>query len=623
MFRRIADWLDDRTGCRKAVHEVLYRRIPGGARWRYVWGTTLIFAVFVEFVTGLFLWMHYSPSTQTAWESVYYIQYEMSGGSLLRGLHHYMAQALMVLLALHLMQVVIAGAYRAPREVNHWTGLALMATLLVMGQTGYLLPWDQRGYHATQVATNIAGVTPVVGDQVKAIAIGGSEFGHHTLTRFFALHAGLLPALLLGLLMLHVAIGRRHGVTAPVESKRPDTPYWPDQALRDGIACLAVLGTVGLLATQWRADLGPPSDPTVDFNSARPEWYFLFLFQLLSYFKGASGMFIAAQLIPGLLLLGMALMPFVGRWKLGRSFNVVFLFALLASVAGLTGVALYEDYNGKTDESKQFLAHLALGHDQAERARELASMGIPIEGAKQMLRDDPKAAGYQLFQFHCAACHDHYDAQSETIGDRLLHVQGDEPTASNLYGFGSRQWVEGMLDPEKIAGPHYFGRTLLAEGEMVEWVKDYIGDVSDLDESEKKTYAKQVKAVAWALSAEAKLPYQRDIDQRDQAQISVGNKLAIEEFGCIDCHKMGDQGDLGTGPDLTSYGSHDWLLEFLKNPHAERFYYSKENYDEVDRLMPAYAAHADDPKLSDHQLHLLTRWLRQDWPMPVDLKAGE
>src|SRR5213593_2529081 len=114
-MKTFLDWLDNRTGCRRIVHEALFENVPGGSRWRYVWGSTLTFTLFVQFVTGMFLWMAYSPSSQTAWESVYYIQYEMSGGWLLRGLHHFTAHAMTVLLILHLMQVVIDGAYKAPR----------------------------------------------------------------------------------------------------------------------------------------------------------------------------------------------------------------------------------------------------------------------------------------------------------------------------------------------------------------------------------------------------------------------------------------------------------------------------------------------------------------------------
>src|SRR5690348_7773904 len=111
-MKALFNWLDDRTGVRALTHEALYERIPGGARWRYVWGSTLVFAFAVQAITGFFLWLGYSPGAQTAWESVFHLQYQTQGGWLLRGLHHFMAQAMVVLMALHLMQVVIDGAYR-------------------------------------------------------------------------------------------------------------------------------------------------------------------------------------------------------------------------------------------------------------------------------------------------------------------------------------------------------------------------------------------------------------------------------------------------------------------------------------------------------------------------------
>src|SRR5690242_14136794 len=111
-MKSFLNWLDHRTGCRAILHDALFERVPGGARWRYVWGSTLAFAFFVQVVTGLFLWMTYSPSAQTAWESVYYLQHQMTGGWLLRGIHHFMSQAMVVLLAIHLLQVVIDGAYK-------------------------------------------------------------------------------------------------------------------------------------------------------------------------------------------------------------------------------------------------------------------------------------------------------------------------------------------------------------------------------------------------------------------------------------------------------------------------------------------------------------------------------
>ena len=210
--KQLLDFLDDRTGYRGALHELLFERVPGGARWRYVWGSTLVFAFVVQVITGVVLWSSYSAGAQSAWESVHWIQHEMSGGWLVRGIHHVMAQAMVILLALHLMQIVIDGAYRAPREVNFWLGLVLMMLVLGMALTGYLLPWDQRGYWSTRVATNLAGLLPLIGPSVQQVVIGGSDYGHLTLTRFFALHAGILPGTLVAMLVLHLTLFRKHGL---------------------------------------------------------------------------------------------------------------------------------------------------------------------------------------------------------------------------------------------------------------------------------------------------------------------------------------------------------------------------------------------------------------------------
>ena len=362
MLAQLADWFDDRTGYRAFVHEALYERVPGGARWRYVWGSTLVFAFMTQVITGLVLWASYSASAQTAWESVFYIQYEMTGGWLLRGIHHVMAQAMVVLLALHLMQVVIDGAYRAPREVNFWLGLILMMLVLGMALTGYLLPWDQKGYWATRVATNLAGLVPLVGPSLQQLVVGGPDYGHHTLTRFFALHAGFLPATLVLFLVLHLTLFRKHGLHAKQPVTKPDGLFWPDQVLKDAVAMLAVMAVVlgvillpalramlagePLVTGHFGAELGAPADPSQPYAAARPEWYFLFLFQFLKVFEGwgATGEFLGAIIVPGLTLGVMFLMPILGRWNLGHRFNVVFTLAVLCGAGLLTAMALHEDY---------------------------------------------------------------------------------------------------------------------------------------------------------------------------------------------------------------------------------------------------------------------------------------
>jgi len=673
-MKSLLDWLDHRTGFRRWAHEALYERIPGGARWRYVWGSTLLFAFFVQVVTGLFLWMAYSPSTQTAWESVFYIQNQMQGGWLLRGVHHFMAQAMVVLLALHLMQVVIDRAYQAPREVNFWLGLVLMLIVLGLALTGYLLPWDQKGYWATRVATNLMNLTD---RRLPPLVVGGADYGHQTLTRFFAFHAGVLPLLLTGILVIHVGLFRRHGICAKEPQRAPDAPFWPDQALKDVVACLAVLAVVVFLIvrpalfggarphtppTELGAELGAPADPTNPYAAARPEWYFLFLFQFLKLF-GPNSEFFGAIVVPGLLIGFMFVMPFVGRWKLGHVFNIVYLLTLLVGVCWLTAAAYIEDHRARWTTPEQFAAEfadvqevlrkcdndsrkidayfrgdaakiadfqrrrealariqksqdyldaVAQAEEDARRVKELAASPtrIPPEGALSLLRHDPKTQGQRLFARNCASCHSYFDPdQPGSLGeaDRLARA-----SAPNLFGFASRRWLSGLLSPQQITGQQYFGGTSHKKGDMVGYVTGSLQDHA-------RWTSRQIDDVVAALSAEADLPEEQEAADADkaanQAAIQAGRALIQDPDRCAQCHRFHDTSvELGSAPDLTGYGSRQWLTDFISNPAHERFY----GVDGNDR-MPAFAADAKHPEknlLTPEEIGYLVNWLRGDWNAP-------
>jgi len=599
-MKALYDWLDRRTGCRAIIHSALYENVPGGARWRYVWGSTLTFALAVQFITGIFLWMAYSPSSQTAWESVYYIQDEMSGGWLLRGIHHYTAHAMTILLVLHLMQVVIDGAYKAPREVNFWFGLILLQLVLALSLTGYLLPWDQKGFWATKVATNLTAVVPIIGPGMQKIIIGGSEYGHHTLTRFFALHAGVLPASITGLVVGHIYLFRRHGLTAKEPRRKPDAAFWPDQVLRDAVACLAVLATVLFLIVQPRlfsahapmgAELGAPADATEPYSAARPEWYFLFLFQFLKFFPGQTEVW-GAIVIPGLVMFVIFLMPFFGKWKLGHRFNLGFLVCLLAGAALLTGLAVREDKHNPT-----YLAAVKTAEHDAERVRVLAKSpaGIPPEGAVTLLRNDPLTQGPKLFSQKCAGCH-RYEGT-----DGMGRIPKDPQSASDLKGFASREWLAGLLDPQKIASTNYFGGTKFHDGKMSRFVNKDIANYTP-EQQEK------LKKVILAVSAEAQLKNQLAADQRDAAAIQEGRTLIQDEMKCANCHQFHKKDEDATAPNLTGYGSRRWLINFIGNPKHADF------YDERNDRMPAFGS---DQILNAQTIGLIADWLRGNWYEPA------
>ena len=596
-MKELFAWLDDRTGYRKLTRSVFYDTMPGGASWRRIWGATLVFALVMQAVTGLFLWLAYSPSAQTAWESVYFVQYRMTGGWLLRGLHHYTADAIVVLLTLHLVQVVVTRAYRAPRELTFWVGLGMLSLSLSLALTGYLLPWDRRGYCATRVATSLMGVTPVIGPHLQRIALGGTEYGHHTLTRFFALHAGILPLAMALMVGLHLHLVRRHGRTPLARKRQADCAWWPDQGLKDAIACLAVLAAILLLVTRPvltggtpGAHLGAPADPTdpfASFDAARPEWYFLFLFQLLKYFPGTTEVW-GALVLPAVAMTLISSMPWFDRWQWGHRFNLCVLGVLLVSVATLAALAIDEDRH-----KPEYQAAVRDARIEAERARELADLrGIPSSGAATLLHEDPLTEGPKLFARNCAICHRYGGT------DGLGHITGERQTASDLKGFASRQWLAGLIDPRNIGSTSYMGGSAHRTGEMVRYVNTCVRTYTP----EKKAQLLQVIA---AVSAEAQLPRQRGLDVRDAALVQEGRRLLADgKLRCTECHQFHARDEDTIAPDLTGYGSREWQVNFITNPTDSRFY-GKHN----DR-MPTFGK---DKVLSAHAIGLIADWIRGDW----------
>ena len=595
------DWVDSRTGCKKLLHETLYENVPGGSRWRYVWGSTLSFTFMVQIITGIFLWMAYSPSSQTAWESVNYIQSEMWGGWLLRGIHHYTAQAMTILLVLHLMQVIIDGAYKAPREINYFFGMVLLLLVLGLSLTGYLLPWDQKGFWATKVATNIMAITPFVGPELQKIVIGGADYGHHTLTRFFALHAGVLPGLVILFIVGHVYLFRKHGLTAAQPKTKPDCAFWPDQVLKDAVACLAVLAVVLFFILKPQlfghgelgAELGAPADPSEPYSAARPEWYFLFLFQFLKAewlikIFGHQGELVGAIIIPSLVIAVLFAMPFLGKWRLGHRFNLGFIGVILGGAALLTYQAIREDQH-----KPEYRAAVQQAERDSHRVKELArTHGVPITGAASLLHTDPLTQGPKLFAKNCASCH-RYDGHNG-LGEPVKDAQA----ASDLKGFGSREWIARLLDPKHIISSNYFGATKFADGKMVKFVK-----------KDAEKYAPQLNAIVAALSAEAQLPAQTLADQRDARLIADGRAfMATDTARCTECHQFRKPDPDAAAPDLTGYASREWLTALIANPKHDRFYGQRND------RMPAFA----DEKILDAQaIGLLADWLRGGVGEPI------
>lgn len=213
MAARIGDWLDQRFGWRSVWQAVFLRKIPK-VNWWYTLGSATLFVAINQGITGILLTTYYVPTPDHAYESIQYITTQVPAGWLIRGLHHWGASAMVMLTVLHMLRVIVAGAYKFPREMTWFTGVLLLIVVLGFGFTGYLLPWDQKAYWATTVGTRIAGVTPFIGDWILKIMRGGEGLSAVTLARFFGTHVWILPLTLILLLGTHLYLIVRIGISS-------------------------------------------------------------------------------------------------------------------------------------------------------------------------------------------------------------------------------------------------------------------------------------------------------------------------------------------------------------------------------------------------------------------------
>jgi len=213
MTTRLGNWLDERTGWRRVWEAIFLRKIPK-VNWLYTLGSATLFVAINQIVTGILLTIYYVPTPDHAYDSVQYISTQVPAGWLIRGLHHWGASAMVVLVGLHMLRVVFHGAYKYPREMTWTTGVVLLLITVGFGFTGYLLPWDQKAYWATTVGTRIAGTPPLIGDWILRIVRGGEELSAVTLARFFGVHVWVLPLLLLIIILIHVYLVIRIGISA-------------------------------------------------------------------------------------------------------------------------------------------------------------------------------------------------------------------------------------------------------------------------------------------------------------------------------------------------------------------------------------------------------------------------
>lgn len=213
MTTRFADWLDERLAWRQVWQAIFLRKIPK-VNWLFTLGSASLFLAINQIVTGILLTIYYVPTPDHAYDSVQYITTQVTAGWLIRGLHHWGASAMVVVVSLHMLRIIFHGAYKFPREVTWFTGVVLLLVVVGFGFTGYLLPWDQKAYWATTVGTSIAGTPPLIGNWILRIVRGGEELTAITLARFFGVHIWVLPTALILLTAFHLYLVIRIGISA-------------------------------------------------------------------------------------------------------------------------------------------------------------------------------------------------------------------------------------------------------------------------------------------------------------------------------------------------------------------------------------------------------------------------
>jgi len=219
MRTRVLGWLDERMGLTAIYHSVLDRKVPK-VNWAFTLGSASLFLAVTQGLTGIFLMVYYVPHPDQAYESVNYITHDVAFGWLIRGIHHWGATLMVVVVFLHMLRTFFYAAYKYPREITWLTGVLLLLITLGMGFTGYLLPWNQRAYWATTVGTSIAGTVPFLGPFIESALRGGSDLSALTLARFFSAHIWMLPAALVGLIGVHLYLVIRLGIShIPVEDE--------------------------------------------------------------------------------------------------------------------------------------------------------------------------------------------------------------------------------------------------------------------------------------------------------------------------------------------------------------------------------------------------------------------
>lgn len=407
------NWLDQRTGFVSMTKDFLTEDVPGGASYWYAFGSATVFAMIIQIITGIFLTFYYSPSAATAWESTKYIIDKVPLGHLVLSLHYWGATAMIAFMMMHMLQVLLWGAYKKPRELQWIVGVILFIVTLVLGLTGYLLPWDLNALLASKVAIQITGSAPILGKDILLFLQDGSGIGTLTINRFFGIHVWLTPAVLVLLVGMHLAIFRHNGSAgAPIDEMPKLKPgrFWPDQMFMDTIVSFAMFVIVFLLAVFSPVPLDAKADPNNTQFVPYPAWYFLALFSLLDVVGSINAPeavidilgLCATIVIPTLLIVLLIALPFIDR---NPSRRLSRRPVVLSCTGFVLACAVVLSFYGQFHVEQQQLLH-GVNVASAAMAPSSGTVGTAAGGnAGGSATSASAGAGATVYTANCAGCH--------------------------------------------------------------------------------------------------------------------------------------------------------------------------------------------------------------------------
>lgn len=329
---KVYDWVDERIDLKNLQAKMLNEPMPGGSRYAYVFGSVLLFIFAMQIMTGILLMFYYAPTADNAWESTVYIMEEVEYGWFVLSYHLWGSSAMVLVVVFHMSQVFLWGAYKKPREMVWLAGLVLLLIVIGLGFTGYLLPWDQRSYWATVVGVEIVDKVPIIGDFLGRFMRGGAVPGAQTLSRFFTIHVMILPLSLMALAGAHIFFFRKAGPAGPYKATKKELKskmdyFFPTQVWKDMVAIFIVFLLICGMAFYEPHEILPQASPEASDLDPLPEWYFLFLFQMLRdplvsfLFAGEFGELLGAILLPGAFMALLFALPFIDRSPVRNPFK--------------------------------------------------------------------------------------------------------------------------------------------------------------------------------------------------------------------------------------------------------------------------------------------------------------